>query len=500
MDSIDTKDRLLDATIESIYKYGYSDTTVSKIGDIADVSSATIHHYFDSKDNLLEATMRCLLEELHQITTVAVNESNTPRGKLLAIVNSVLGDQQMSERNWKVWMLFWMNSADNQGIRRLSEIYSRRLYSNTYSYFAQLLGESGAVNVDEKSEFGTQMLISIMHGAWLSVFLSGNKLDIENARSIALESIEMILMRWKQPLSMLTETTHYEIQTNILSQITIEATVDDLEERKIAAWADKYREGSRIYIPHFPNVPLAKNIATARRVIDFGYQPVLHIASRNLHDTAEFDSVMGEATDAGVKDFLLLGGGSPKPAGDFDSVTGLLESGVLENYRQINSIGFAAHPERHPDVSGAKMKQALLSKARWAMDNGYDYNIVTQFCFYTQPFIDLLSWLQSSDLHVPVHIGVAGRVSIGKLMKYAKACGIGRSFMFLRRQFAQVSNLVGNYSPDALISEINERVLGEQFDFPVHVHFFTFGAIGETLDMYSDISAATLIGDVEYVK
>src|SRR5918993_975251 len=50
------RQQLIEATITSISRYGYADATISRISKEAGVSTGIVHHYFGSKDDLLEAT------------------------------------------------------------------------------------------------------------------------------------------------------------------------------------------------------------------------------------------------------------------------------------------------------------------------------------------------------------------------------------------------------------------------------------------------------------
>ena len=64
--------QLIDATITSIGRYGLADTTVQRISREAGVSSGIIHHYFGGKNELLEATMRRLLQRLRDDVVAAL--------------------------------------------------------------------------------------------------------------------------------------------------------------------------------------------------------------------------------------------------------------------------------------------------------------------------------------------------------------------------------------------------------------------------------------------
>lgn len=54
------KDRILNATLYVIGKYGFENVTVRKIANIADVNIASINYHFGSKDNVINEALRCI--------------------------------------------------------------------------------------------------------------------------------------------------------------------------------------------------------------------------------------------------------------------------------------------------------------------------------------------------------------------------------------------------------------------------------------------------------
>ena len=136
------------------------------------------------------------------------------------------------------------------------------------------------------------------------------------------------------------------------------------------------------------------------------------------------------------------------------------------------------------------MRRALLEKIAVAKKSNMDFFIATQFCFAAAPFFDFLDWLKAEGVCAPVRLGLAGRVNAAKLMKFAVACGIGRSVKFLQKRFDAASLLV-NYSPEGLLSELAARISVRQYNFPVGVHFYPFGAVRETLAVVSETGIET---------
>ncbi|MDM5147581.1 transcriptional regulator BetI [Candidatus Persebacteraceae bacterium Df01] len=475
------RDRLIDAAIESVYRNGFSDTTVAKISEIADVSTATVHHHFTHKEDLLEQAMSVLLEQMRHKVVNGCTQAEGPRGKLWAVIQAVLGEEQSNDRAANVWLAFWVAAEHFESLRRVRNIYTRRLYSNVRGYLRQILLEIGAPNPFERTEYGTLMIISVLHGSWLSFALKEEAAqDLERCRLMVWECLEMLLSRARENL--VGDRGMVATSSRLLNGVSLEMLSADIDQAQ--NWHGTLNDDSRMFVPHFRNLNMEESTRTAGKIIDQGMTPVAHVAARNIADENELERIVAGFTGVGVHEFLLLGGGEATPAGKFENSMQLLQTGIFQHYN-ARKVGFAGHPEEHPAQPRDIMRQALLDKLRYASAHDMEAFIVTQFCFAVTPYFDFLDWLKSEKISVPVRLGIAGRVGAKKLFKYAAFCGIGRSVGFFRRQFGKTLGLV-NFSPEGIIAELAGRVAVRQYDFPISLHFYPFGAVRETLAVISE--------------
>lgn len=268
----------------------------------------------------------------------------------------------------------------------------------------------------------------------------------------------------------------------LTSRFSVEVLSADLNN--IGEWREYLDADSRIFIPHFRNGKTESGVRTAGKLLDGGMTPTAHVAARNVKDEYELERIIAGYSGVGVREFLLLGGGDNPPAGKFDSVMQMLETGILQRYG-AKRVGFAGHPEGHPEQPREIMQQALLDKLEYAAAHNLEAFITTQFCFAVTPYFEFLDWLKARGIKAPVRLGLAGRVSSKKLLKFAVMSGIGRSLGFFRRQFGKTVGIV-NFSPEGMMAEIAGRLAVRQYDFPVHLHFYPFGAVRETLAVVSE--------------
>lgn len=181
------RDQLIRATVTTIGELGLADTTVARIADNAGLSAGIISHYFGSKHDLIQATMRQLLRELRDaVATRRRGAADTPRAQLRAIVDGNFDDSQVSPASMRVWLAFWASSLHCPELQRLQRANDRRLHSNICCQFRRVMAVADA-------RVAALGLAAIIDGLWLRGTLSGGTFDVERARRIAYFSVDQYL-------------------------------------------------------------------------------------------------------------------------------------------------------------------------------------------------------------------------------------------------------------------------------------------------------------------
>ena len=170
--------QLIDATIVSIGRYGLADTTVLRISREAGVSSGIIHHYFGGKNELLEATMRRLLQRLRDDVVAALAAAQSAEDRVIAVIDSNFAAGQFQAGVISAWLAFWAEAPHVPVLRRLQRLYVRRLHSNLMHGLRPLLPPERAAQT-------ARGLAALIDGLWLRAALDGS-LDGTGAREIAI--------------------------------------------------------------------------------------------------------------------------------------------------------------------------------------------------------------------------------------------------------------------------------------------------------------------------
>lgn len=178
--------QLIDATIETIHRHGFADTTIARISKAAGMSSGIISHYFGGKNALLEATMRFLMQELRNDYMARLAQSKTPVDRLEAIVNTNFDEEQFTPQVTVAWLSFWAQVPFSEPLRRLNNIYFQRLASNLRHELRQL-------TTDQRADEISAAMAAMIDGIWVRSGLSSGRADVAAARKMVLGTMHLYL-------------------------------------------------------------------------------------------------------------------------------------------------------------------------------------------------------------------------------------------------------------------------------------------------------------------
>ncbi len=267
---------------------------------------------------------------------------------------------------------------------------------------------------------------------------------------------------------------------NIPSNLSLELI--NTEPARLQQLGAQVAAGSWVYLPHISGKDYGLVCAAAARVLAAGFAPVAHIGVRSLASADAARELLGGLQQSGVQRVLLLAGDPSAAQGPYSESLQLLQSGWLSEFG-ITSCGFAAHPEGLPGISNEILLAATAAKLSCAREQGLSCYLVSQFAFDASAYVDYLRLLQQLDAEVKIYLGVAGSVSMTKLLGYARQCGIGTSLKRLYSFRSIVLRLLNRrYEPGRLLRAIDRELTPELAALVAGVHLFPFGAVAASLD------------------
>jgi methylenetetrahydrofolate reductase (NADPH) len=243
--------------------------------------------------------------------------------------------------------------------------------------------------------------------------------------------------------------------------------------------------GTRVYVAHIDGTPFADMLATARRLVDDGFEVMPHFPARGIADVAELEWRIAAYAEIGVRGALVIAGGIDRPRGAFHSSMELLETGLFDRYG-FTRLHVGGHPEGNRDIDPHGGDRTVMAALHWknAFQSRTDARmaIATQFCFEAAPVIAWAERLRAEGITLPVHIGVAGPARLQTMIKFAMACGVGPSLRVLQRRAADLTKLMLPFEPTEFVTELARHKAANP-DFGIEAaHFFPLGGIGKTAE------------------
>jgi len=239
---------------------------------------------------------------------------------------------------------------------------------------------------------------------------------------------------------------------------------------------DHFAPGTEVTITFLPGDNYRHNVETAAALRRAGFNPVPHIAARELPSRQALDDFLARARgDADIRRVLLIAGDVAIARGPFRSSRDIGASGLLEAHG-ITAVSVAGHPEGHPFLDTANALALLGAWRDWGRATNVTINIVTQFCFESAPILGLLGDLDARGVALPVIVGLAGPASPATLGKFALRCGIGNSIRALRAQIGRYGRLLADMGPEQVLRGLRSAPR-EATAAIAGFHLFPFGGV-----------------------
>jgi methylenetetrahydrofolate reductase (NADPH) len=250
---------------------------------------------------------------------------------------------------------------------------------------------------------------------------------------------------------------------------------------QLQALQDNFDQGADVTITFLPGDNYRRNVETASTLRHAGYNPVPHIAAREMPSRQALDDFLARARgEAGVTRILIIAGDVAAARGPYRSSLDVCASGLIEA-RGFTSVSIAGHPEGHPFLAPSNAFKGLEAWRDWGRQAGIHVDIVTQFCFESAPILGFINELEMRGIGLPVIIGLAGPATPATLMKFALRCGIGNSIRSLRSQIGRFGRLLTDTGPDDVVRGLQSASDSAKASI-AGFHLFPFGGLRKSGD------------------
>lgn len=185
---IDRRQQLIDATIRSIADFGLTGTTIAKVSLIAGTSIGLANFHFDTKERLLEATLRHLADKQRSFWSERFLDRNRSLSdRLVALVESRFDVQVCDPDTLAVWFAFWGDASARVIYRRVvAEADDESLYA-AEAILSGLYAKTGQIEADPM-----EMALAIeafLDGLWLNMLLYPDDFERLDCQKRALDFV-----------------------------------------------------------------------------------------------------------------------------------------------------------------------------------------------------------------------------------------------------------------------------------------------------------------------
>jgi TetR/AcrR family transcriptional repressor of bet genes len=172
------RQQLIDATIKCISNKGLGGLTLADVANEAGLSQGIVNLHFNSKDNLLNETLRFLAEDYEP------GAAET----LLALMEMDLKPAVCDRKKLAVWFAFWGEVKTMPTYQEICAAYNDKYKEIIQDLCERIISEGNYVGLNAKTV--TNALSSLTDGLWLYCLINPRSFD----RTAAMQSVHSYLL------------------------------------------------------------------------------------------------------------------------------------------------------------------------------------------------------------------------------------------------------------------------------------------------------------------
>lgn len=172
------RQQLIEATIDSLARRGYSETTLADVADGAGLSRGIVNFHFESKEKLLIATLEYMAEDYHRNWIAILEKAGSrPANRLWALCGADFDRKICTKRKIAAWCAFWGEAKSRPTYQALCGA-SDLQYVATFSDICTEIQQEGGYASNPVSI--ARGLSAMIEGLWLRLMM-GDGLTREKA-------------------------------------------------------------------------------------------------------------------------------------------------------------------------------------------------------------------------------------------------------------------------------------------------------------------------------
>ena len=179
----DTRDRILEAACELIAEDGIDEVRIARVAMRAGASTALVHHYFSTREELLEQALIHSFEEAGDERFGDDSSEATATARLAAAIRDCLPLPGPQEREWVLWVELWLRAVREPQLRAVAaELYRR--YREWLAAAIRAGVESGEFTPDLEVDELADLAMALLDGGGVRALIDDPAMDVAAARNL----------------------------------------------------------------------------------------------------------------------------------------------------------------------------------------------------------------------------------------------------------------------------------------------------------------------------
>jgi AcrR family transcriptional regulator len=177
------RERILEAACDLIAADGIDEVRIARVATRAGASTALVHHYFSTREELLEQALLHSFEQAgDERFGEAPGEAETATERLAQAIEWCLPLPGSQERDWVLWVELWLRAVRDPDLRPVAA----RLYRRYRDWIADVI-RSGV----ESGEFRTadveavaDTAMALLDGTGVRMLIRDPAMEVERIRAL----------------------------------------------------------------------------------------------------------------------------------------------------------------------------------------------------------------------------------------------------------------------------------------------------------------------------
>jgi len=182
--------QLIEATIDSLAKRGYSETTMADVADGAGLSRGIVNFHFESKEKLLVATLQYMADEYATHWRAALQKAGDDPARQLGVLVAADFDRAIcNKRKLAAWCAFWGEAKSRPTYQALCGARDQA-YQEVFIDLCRKLQADGGYDMDPQTT--ALGLSAMLEGLWLRLMMGTEDLTRESAHQAATDFLSSV--------------------------------------------------------------------------------------------------------------------------------------------------------------------------------------------------------------------------------------------------------------------------------------------------------------------